>query len=282
VDLGEGERDSRRLSDLVDQWYEFHGRLLRDARYRHMRMVAVAKRLGDPFAVMFAAADFARYRKVRLRSVSVETVNHETRYFRAMFNELKNLGLWMNDNPMNGLRVFPVMERELSFLCQAQIDKLLKACELSNSVHLLAVVKLALATGARWGEANGLLHSCLFADRVQFARTKNGRIRSVPVDAALLDYVRSVALPVASGRVFFDCRSAFRRAVKSAGIVLPRGQLTHVLRHTFASHFIMNGGSVVTLQKVLGHTDLKVTMRYSHLAPDYLAQVRNLGPKLGF
>lgn len=275
-----GERDSRRLSDLVDQWHDYHGRLLRDAKYRYSKMAAVAHRLGNPFAVVFTAADFARYRKKRLMAVSVETVNHETRYFRAMFNELQNLGLWAADNPMKGIRVFPVAERELSFLTDGQVSKLLRACELSNSTHLLAVVKLALATGARWGEANSLRASCLFSDRVQFVGTKNGRVRSVPISSGLADYLRSVALPSSSGRLFLDCRSAFRRAVKSAGLDLPRGQLTHVLRHTFASHFIMNGGSVVTLQKVLGHSDLKVTMRYSHLAPDYLAQVRELGPKL--
>lgn len=281
ADVGGGERDSRRLSDLVDQWHDYHGRLLMDAKYRRMKMHAIVQRLGNPFAVMFTAADFARYRKMRLRSVGVETVNHETRYFRAMFNELANLGLWANDNPMCGIRVFPVAERELAFLDKEQIAKLLKACELSNSVHLLAVVKLALATGARWNEANSLGHAALHDDLVRFVRTKNGRIRSVPVDPALVEYIRSVALPVEAGRLFLDCRSAFRRVVQAAGLVLPRGQLTHVLRHTFASHFIMNGGSVVTLQKVLGHTDLKITMRYSHLAPDYLAQVRVLGPVLG-
>lgn len=277
---GDGPVDSRRLSDLVDQWHDYHGRLLRDSKHRYSKMLAVSRRLGNPFAVAFSAADFARYRKRRLSAVSVETVNHETRYFRAMFNELHNLGLWSSENPMKGIRVFPVAERELSFLSDDQISRLLKACELSNSAHLLAVVKLALATGARWSEANFLSRSCLFSDRVQFVRTKNGRIRSVPISPALSDYLWSVALPSPSERLFLDCRSAFRRAVQSAGLVLPRGQLTHVLRHTFASHFIMNGGSVVALQRVLGHTDLKVTMRYSHLAPDYLAQVRDLGPKL--
>jgi integrase len=276
----DGPADVRRLSDLVDQWYEFHGRSLRDSKHRYSKMLAVSHRLGNPFAVVFSAADFARYRKQRLAVVSVETVNHETRYFRAMFNELRNLGLWTAENPMKGIRVFPVAERELSFLSAEQIFKLLKACELSRSVHLLAVVKLALSTGARWGEANSLRASCLFSDRVQFVRTKNGRVRSVPIAPELADYLRSVALPAPSDRLFLDCRSAFRRAVESAGLVLPRGQLTHVLRHTFASHFIMNGGSIVTLQKVLGHTDLKTTMRYAHLAPDYLAQVRELGPKL--
>ena len=46
----------------------------------------------------------------------------------------------------------------------------------------------------------------------------------------------------------------------------------HDLRHTFASHFIMNGEDIFTLQRILGHSDSKMTMRYAHLAPDYLAE----------
>lgn len=40
----------------------------------------------------------------------------------------------------------------------------------------------------------------------------------------------------------------------------------------------MNGGHILTLQKVLGHSDLKLTMRYAHLAPDYLEEVVHKGP----
>lgn len=52
----------------------------------------------------------------------------------------------------------------------------------------------------------------------------------------------------------------------------------HSLRHTFASHFIQNGGNILTLQKILGHSSLAMTMRYSHLAPDHLMDAVLLGP----
>lgn len=62
----------------------------------------------------------------------------------------------------------------------------------------------------------------------------------------------------------------FSRVLATTSIKLPIGQATHVLRHTFASHFVMRGGKILVLQKILGHTSLAMTMRYAHLAPEHL------------
>lgn len=60
--------------------------------------------------------------------------------------------------------------------------------------------------------------------------------------------------------------------IEKCDIELPKGQLTHVLRHTFASYFMMNGRNILVLQKILGHTDIKVTMRCAHFVPDHLEE----------
>jgi len=66
--------------------------------------------------------------------------------------------------------------------------------------------------------------------------------------------------------------------VESAGLALPVGQTTHVLRHTFASHFMMNAGNILMLQRILGHANVTMTMRYSHLSPEHLQEAKNLNP----
>jgi len=75
-----------------------------------------------------------------------------------------------------------------------------------------------------------------------------------------------------------NCYHTFRKAITATEIELPDGQLTHVLRHTFASHFMMNGGNILTLQRILGHASLTTTMRYAHLAPEHLQEARVLNP----
>jgi len=61
-------------------------------------------------------------------------------------------------------------------------------------------------------------------------------------------------------------------------LTLREGQLTHGLRHTFASRFMMNGGNILVLQRALGHANLTMTMRCAHLAPDDLQEVSKLNP----
>lgn len=273
--------DKRSLCELVHLWFKLHGVTLRDSKYRLSRTLAVCEALGNPPVNKFTAAAFSRYREKRLLEVSVSTVNHETRYLRAVFAELIRLEQFHGKNPLAKIRTFAERERELSFLSADQIPVLLQACDESSNNHCPAVARLCLATGARWGEANALTRSGLFADRVVYSDTKNGRVRVVPITPDLSAYLSSVAYPTGHA-LFSSCKGAFRKAVERSGIELPDGQLTHVLRHTFASHFLINGGDILALQRILGHSDLKVTMRYAHLAPDYMASVPALSPMNDF
>lgn len=235
----------------------------------------------NPTAGQFQAEQFAEYRAKRLADgITANNLNREHSYLRAVFNELTRLGYWKGANPLAKIRQIKIVEKELSFLSMEQIQLLLQ--ELNGEALLIA--KVCLSTGARWSEAEELRVSQVRNGQLHFSDTKSGKNRSVPVDASLITalnnhlvkrYGKGKAL---AERFFQYGYGAFRKAVDNAGLVLPRGQLTHVLRHTFASHFIMNGGNILTLQKILGHSSLTMTMRYAHLTPEHLQEAKTLNP----
>ena len=73
-------------------------------------------------------------------------------------------------------------------------------------------------------------------------------------------------------------RTGFEKAVKRAGI---EDFTFHDIRHTFASYLVMNGVDIRTVQQLLGHFRLRMTMRYSHLSPAHLMDaVQRVGTNL--
>lgn len=280
----EEKEDRRTLKALIDSWYSAHGITLKDGLKRQLAMHHAFECMGEPLARDFDAQMFSRYREKRLKGdfarsnrvkeVSPRTLNLELAYFRAVFNELNRLGEWKGENPLKNIRPFRTEEMEMAWLTHDQILLLLGECRRHDNPYLESVVKICLATGARWSEAERLRKSQLAKYKITYTNTKGRRNRTVPISKELYE-----SLPYdKKGQLFSDCYSAFRSALEKTGIELPAGQLTHVLRHTFASHFMMNGGNILVLQRVLGHTDIKMTMRYAHFAPDHFEEVLKLNP----
>lgn len=272
--------DTRTLSDLVKLWYELHGQTLKDAGGRKKQLLDLCDRLKDPRVGDFSAKVFTNYRALRLKEVSANTVNHEHAYLRAVFNELRRLGELVITNPISQVRRIKLDEAELTYLDMGQIKQLLDAIKQGVNPHTLPVTLVCLATGARWSEAEQLVVRDIKSGLITFNRTKGRRNRSVPIDPKLqaLLAVHRNEHGLDGGRLFGSCYASFGKAIERSGIELPAGQLSHVCRHTFASHFMMGGGNLLTLQKILDHKDIKMTLRYAHLAPDHLEDARKLNP----
>ena len=278
------KEDRRTLKKLVDSWYSARGITLKDGLKRQLAMHHAFECMGEPLARDFDAQMFSRYREKRLKGeyarsnrvkeVSPRTLNLELAFIRAVFNELNRLGEWKGENPLKNMRPFRIEEMEMAWLTHDQISQLPGECKRHDHPDLETVVRICLATGARWSEAESLRKSPLAKYKITYTNTKGRKNRTVPISNGLDD-----SLPDdKKGRLFNDCYGAFRSALERTSIELPAGQLTHVLRHTFASHFMMNGGNILVLQRVLGHTDIKMTMRYAHFSPEHLEDAVKLNP----
>lgn len=274
------KKDTRHLSELVELWYRHHGSELSAGADTRRRLLAMCEAMGDPRADQFTADMFAEYRKTRIEAgITASNMNREHAYLRAMFNELARLDHWKKENPLRRVRAFKIQEAELTYLTSKQIVELLAELAKGRNKHVALVAKVCLATGARWSEAENLRTSQIRHGLIQFVKTKSSKARTVPITDALERELKLHHKECGDGEQLFGTSwAAFREGVERLQLTLPDGQMTHVLRHSFASHFMMNGGNILALQKLLGHHSLTMTMRYAHMAPDHLNEARLLNP----
>ena len=169
------------------------------------------------------------------------------------------------------------------------------ACEEGELVY--AAYATAVLTGLRAGELAALRPGAIGFERrlitVQHSfegPTKPGDVRYVPILDELVPILRrwmmrcsgDLLFPSARGTMQLPSARLFQevlhRVLKRAGFpeVEVAGKVKryitfHGLRHTFASHWMMDGGDLYKLQQILGHKSAQMTMRYAHLAPDAFA-----------
>jgi integrase len=160
------------------------------------------------------------------------------------------------------------------------------------------MILMALRTGMRQGELKGLQWSSIdwgnqvvivknsYCDREKnIGPTKNNRIRSIPLDADVYELLYRRRKP--TSYVFTNAKGMplnhswlsyhLDALCKSAGL---RRISWHTLRHTFASHLAMRGVPLNTVQALLGHSTIVMTMRYAHVAPSTMrAAIELLNPR---
>lgn len=174
-------------------------------------------------------------------------------------------------------------ERLTTEEASALLDQGRRQAPTSLAAHSLFIgVSLALRLGLRRGEVFGLRWEDLDMKgrRLTVARSfdslpKNGKARTLPIPSALLeDLARWAKVCPQSEKVVpigTSSRTGLAQLLKAASCKpLVRGW--HGLRHTFASIFVEQGGSILALKDMLGHSSLAMSLVYSHLAPSALAR----------
>lgn len=164
------------------------------------------------------------------------------------------------------------------FLTDAERERLLAACRADSWPKLYGLVLMALTTGARKSELTGLTWADVDLERreASVGRTKNGDPRVLPLVAGVVAELQGYARGKPADLVFGSPRDAARafsfeahfvEAVKRAR--LGRDVTFHVLRHSCASLLAKNGATLLEIADVLGHRQLQVTKRYSHLTTSH-------------
>jgi len=168
------------------------------------------------------------------------------------------------------------------FLSDDERHRLLQACKASSWPRLYVLVLMALTTGARKSELTGLRWADIELERgeAHVGRTKNGDPRVLPLVPAVVEQLKPLA-GAATAHVFASSRrkdqafvfgEKFIEAMRDAKL---RGVTFHTLRHSCASSLARNGATLLEIADLLGHRQLQMTKRYSHLATSHKAALVN-------
>lgn len=273
---GEKE-DKRTLSELIPIWLNCHGQTLASPEKMKAKLEFLCEELGNPIASKLTAAEYTKFRGERLKNGKARTSNHDLAFMKGLYNKLIEIREIKYENPLASVKLIKLQEIELAFLSIDDIAKLEIALKNSTNKYVHIVSLICLSTGCRISEASNLRGSNIIKAgdeyKITFVNTKGKKRRTVPISKELYNQI-----PKKSGALFTDCRKPFERAIKKTDIILPEGQCSHVLRHTFASHFMMNGGNIIVLQRILGHAKIDETMRYAHFAPSHLEDAIRFNP----
>lgn len=263
--------DRRTLGDLLEIWWLLHGQTLENGTVERLQLEKTIRALGNPAVNRLDKREIARHRGERLTDgICASTINRDVYRLSGMFTALIKLGEFRAENPCHGLQPLREAQPPMTYLTKQEISRLLEFLEGDNR----RVALLCLSTGARWNEGSTLRAEQVNHGRVTFLKTKNGKKRTVPISEALEREIKTCE----TGPLFNVNYAQFRQQLRRVKPDLPRGQSTHVLRHTFASWFMMNGGNIIALQQIMGHASIKQTMIYAHLAPDFLQHAITLNP----
>lgn len=214
---------------------------------------------------------------------------------RKSFNDaIKDWGFAIQ-NPSAKIKKLKERPRKLEFWTQEEVKDFFNTVRNDYSSYLPIFVFL-LNVGCRIGEAFALHWSdvdlekrmiCIrrTIDRISHSvqeSTKGNKIRYVGLNDAIYEALHelhtnresksreALVFPNKTGGIIHHSdfqRRVFDPAIKKAKV---RKIRVHDLRHTFAAHFVMNRGSIYDLKQILGHSDIQMTERYAHLAPNYL------------
>jgi len=180
-------------------------------------------------------------------------------------------------NPAKGVKLLDGEVERVRYLMPDELKTLLSNCD----SFMNPIVTVAANTGLRFSELQGLkwenVNLELGIISILKTNTKNKARKDVPINEAVrvvlgemkrngpYVFYKGDGKPIKYSTI----RKPFKKALDASGIEDFR---FHDLRHTFGSNLVMGNVNILTVKDLMGHKDLKMTLRYSHLSPGFKAQ----------
>ena len=239
------------------------------------------KHLGKMTAADIIRADIASGLDKLPKELSNATINKYKKVVSVVFTHgIREHGLI--DNPTRYIRALPENKGRTRFLSDNERERLFKACRASKWNKLYLLVLIAITTGARRGELLRLCWTDIDFERqtAYVITSKNGESKVLPLTNSVIEELKKFnhndkslifcsEIKPDKPYIFFK---QWNRVRDEAELIDFR---FHDLRHTTASYLAQNGATLLEIADVLGHKQIEVTMRYSHLCIKHKSSLIN-------
>lgn len=250
--------------------YMEHAKANKRSWLRDQQMFANLKQFfgSDRQLTDFNPAGIEGYKLYRRKEVSGSTVNRELALLKRMFNLAIDWELFPGCNPVRKVKFFRELNTGRRVISPEEEERLIR----NAAPFLQDLIRFSLNTGLRRGELFILRWPDVDLEKniLNVFAPKTQKTRAVPINPEARKVLEAWALGrknefvfynYETGRPFVDLRAGFGLACRKAGIT---GVTWHTLRHTFASRLLNRGVDIVTVQQLLGHSAVTVTLRYTH------------------
>jgi len=275
------EPEIHTFQELADYWMEHRGSKKRSSKDDQSVLRAhLLPFFGKMNLNQITTDKIHEFERLTEIKVKTKTLHNHLTLLNTILNEAVEIR-WMIEKPR--IKKPKLIDEPYKFLQTINEIRLLlheARLEKEGTFELFAT---ALFTGMRAGELAGLHWSDVDFDKRQLqvhrsyaGPTKSGRTRIIPILDQLLPVLREwrlrnplpIVFPNKVGKMYRESdrvfQEIFQKCLLRAGLERIR---FHDLRHTFASHWMMNDGSLYRLRDILGHSTIKMTEHYAHLAP---------------
>jgi integrase len=214
--------------------------------------------------------------RLRDEGLAPATCNHYLKLLKRALNLAIQWEVIEGPNPVVGIQQLRELGCPEVYLEGAPLQCLLAALKSDKNRTVCGIVLFLLSTGARLNEALQAKWSLIDIEhrvwRIPATNSKSGKVRAVPLNDAALevlskqdteDEFEHVFINRQTGLPYTTIQKVWERLRRKAGLDHVR---IHDLRHSYASMLVNSGRSLYEVQQILGHSNPKVTMRYSHLS----------------
>jgi len=215
-----------------------------------------------------------KYKAKRLEKVAPATVNRELANLKHMFTKAIEWD-YVKTNPVKMVKSLKEPPGRLRYLKPPEFEALFNSC----ADYIRPILVTALNTGMRKSEILRLKWADvdLKNRKITVVEAKNNESRIVPINKTLYQELLSLfekakgeyVFTDGNGHPFGDIKKGFLAAVRRAGLEDFR---FHDLRHTFGSYMVMQGADLRTIQQIMGHKDIRMTLRYAHLSSRHVQE----------